>query len=227
MKFNTAMICDILLIILFLLVIIRYMTRGFLAGIVSLFGNIASMAGALFVSRTFAQPIFDKLLRPGLEKSVMENITENGMDIAELAEHYGGFLPDSFIQQVVNAVNEAVNESAAVAAQKVAELVLEPIFVPLISIVLFFVVFTVMRFIVSLLIGLLTHANGIPLAGTVNRGMGALLGAAAGLIDLFLIYCAAWSLMLLTGGVLPVLNSELFENSFIFQLLGNLNPFVV
>ena len=32
--------------------------------------------------------------------------------------------------------------------------------------------------------------------------------------------------MLLTGGVLPVLNQELFDNSLVLQLLGHMNPFV-
>ena len=226
MEFSPALICDLVLIVLFAMVVIRYMHRGFLADIVSLAGSIISLGGASFVSRSYAQPIFDSLLRPGLEKNVMNSIAENGLDIAALAKKYGSFLPDSFLNDVISSVSSALDQTAANAAQRVVDLVLEPIFVPLVSIVLFFVVFTLARFVVSMLTGLLVHANGIPLAGGMNKSMGAVLGAAAGCVDLFLVYCAAWSLMLLTGGVLPVLNSELFEKSLILRLLGNLNPFV-
>ena len=135
-------------------------------------------------------------------------------------------MPDDFLNSIVSAVSSALDKTSADAAQRVVELVMEPIFVPLISIVLFFVVFTLARFVVSLLVGLLTQANRIPLAGGMNKGLGAIVGALAGILDLFLVYCAAWSLMLLTGGVLPVLNQELFDNSLVLQLLGHMNPFV-
>ena len=127
---------------------------------------------------------------------------------------------------MIRSVSSALDQTAADAAQRVVEAVLKPIFVPLISIVLFFVVFMLARFLVSLLADLFTHANSIPLAGGVNRGLGAVLGVAAGCVDLFLVYCAAWSLMLLTGGALPVLNQELFDTSLVLRLGGLLNPFV-
>ena len=219
MKITPAMICDICLLVLLLLVVFRYMHRGFLSDIVNLLGSVVSIAGAMFVSHTYSEPIFDQLLRPGLEKSVMKNIAENGLDVAALAEKYGGFLPESFLQNVIRSVSSALDQTAADAAQRVVEAVLKPIFVPLISIVL-------ARFLVSLLADLFTHANSIPLAGGVNRGLGAVLGVAAGCVDLFLVYCAAWSLMLLTGGALPVLNQELFDTSLVLRLGGLLNPFV-
>ena len=93
MKITPAMICDICLLVLLLLVVFRYMHRGFLSDIVNLLGSVVSIAGAMFVSHTYSEPIFDQLLRPGLEKSVMKNIAENGLDVAALAEKYGGFLP--------------------------------------------------------------------------------------------------------------------------------------
>ena len=226
MKITPAMICDICLFVLLLLVVFRYMHRGFLSDIVNLLGSVVSIAGDMFVSHTYSEPIFDQLLRPGLEKSVMKNIAENGLDVAALAEKYGGFLPESFLQNVIRSVSSALDQTAADAAQRVVEAVLKPIFVPLISIVLFFVVFMLARFLVSLLADLFTHANSIPLAGGVNRGLGAVLGVAAGCVDLFLVYCAAWSLMLLTGGALPVLNQELFDTSLVLRLGGLLNPFV-
>ncbi len=226
MKITPALICDLVCLLLFALVVLRYMNRGFLADIVSFGGSALSLLGATYVSKQYAQPIFDTMLRPGLEKNILQSITENGLDIAALAKKYGGFLPDDFLNGIVSAVSSALDKTSADAAQRVVELVMEPIFVPLISIVLFFVVFTLARFVVSLLVGLLTQANKIPLAGSMNKGLGAIVGALAGALDLFLVYCAAWSLMLLTGGVLPVLNQELFDNSLVLQLLGHMNPFV-
>ena len=70
MKITPAMICDICLLVLLLLVVFRYMHRGFLSDIVNLLGSVVSIAGAMFVSHTYSEPIFDQLLRPGLEKSV-------------------------------------------------------------------------------------------------------------------------------------------------------------
>ena len=96
MKITPALICDLICILLFALVVLRYMNRGFLADIVSFGGSALSLFGATYASKQYAQPIFDTMLRPGLEKNILQNITENGLDIAALAKKYGGFLPDDF-----------------------------------------------------------------------------------------------------------------------------------
>ena len=221
-----AFICDILCLVFFLAVVLRYRRCGFLAGVVSLAGNLASVLGAVWLSRRYAAEIFTRFLRPGILENLRHSMTGEGLDLADIISRYGGLLPQSLRDTLLEGVSVLLDPALPHAAETVADQVVSPLMVPLISIVLFFVVYTLCRFLVSLLVTLLTGANSIPLAGSLNKSLGLLLGLLAGAIDLFLVYCALWSVMAISGGNLPYLSEALFSQSLVFGLLGRVNPFI-
>lgn len=226
LAFSPSLICDILCLVFFISVVLRYSHRGFLAGIVSLVGNFASVLSATFIARTYAGSLFTSFLRPGIVESISRSLSSESFRLTDVIDQYGGFLPESFRQKVLESVAALLDPAVPHAAEQVVAQVVEPLMIPFISMVLFFVAYTIFRFLVSMLVTVLTAANLIPLAGGINRSMGMVLGLLAGIIDLFLVFCAAWSLMAITGGKIPFLNEELFAGSLIFGLMGRLNPFI-
>lgn len=45
--------------------------------------------------------------------------------------------------------------------------------------------------------------NRVPLVGSVNKGLGAVIGLVAGLINVLMVLCVIWAVVVITGGSLP------------------------
>lgn len=223
---SAGLVCDLICLGILLATALRYRRLGLLGGIVNLVGNLASLGAATFVSRKYAGVLFSGFLRPSIEKSIAETISSEGFDPLVIAEKYGSMLPKGIRERILEEVMECLDPSIPHAAEAIVTQVVEPLILPLLSIVLFFVVYTVCRFLVSLLVTVLSGANHIPLAGGVNRSLGTIFGVVAGAVDIFIFYCVAWSIMVITGGKLPILDEALFAGSSVFALLSRINPFI-
>ena len=104
--------------------------------------------------------------------------------------------------------------------------VIRPLITPVISIVLFFVAYSLFRMLVSLLVTVLGLVNRLPVIGAVNRALGFAMGGAASLMDVFLLLCVVWALMVVTGGGISWLNEAALGGSFYYKAFSLLNPFV-
>ena len=225
-----SLIFDIICVVLLVLFAIKYARRGLLATVVGLAGNLASVVGAYLFSRWAAPWLFDNLMAEGLKNTVTNTIQQTGtVDLAVLVDQYGSFLPESLRQSVVDSVGDALSlsltESAAQMADALVASVLQPLLVPVLSIALFFVAFALCRMVVSFLVTVLGLVNKIPVLGGVNRALGFVAGVVAGGVDLFLILCVVWALIVVTGGSLPVLNDADLAASWCYRLFLHFNPF--
>lgn len=223
---SAGLVCDLICLGILLATALRYRRLGLLGGVVNLAGNLGSLGAATFVSRRYAGVIFAGFLRPGMEKSIAKTISGEGFDPAAIAEQYGAMLPKGIREHILAEVMECLDPAIPHAAEAIVTHVVEPLILPLLSIVLFFVVYTVCRFLVSMVVTVLTGANHIPLAGSVNRTLGTVFGVVAGAVDIFIFYCVAWSIMVITGGKLPILDEALFAGSGVFAFLSRINPFM-
>lgn len=225
-SFLFDMICAALLFLFAL----RYARKGLLGTVVELVGNLASVVGAYLFARRAAPWLFENLMAAGLKKSVQNTLTETGrVDLTGLVDTFGSFLPESFRQSVLDGVsgtvNDAVAQNAAQAAQTLVDTVIQPLLVPVLSIVLFFVAFALCRMLVSFLVSVLGLVNKIPLLGGVNRTLGFVAGLFAGALDLFLLLCVVWAVIVITGGNLPWLNDAELAASWSYRLFLHWNPF--
>lgn len=221
---------DSICLILVVVIAAVYARKGFAAGIVRLVGNLVSLVGAWLASHWASAALFDQFLAPGFTEKITRTIEESGtVDLTAIVSDYAGFLPQELIQQVLAPVEQALADAAGAgapaAAQAVVEQAIRPLFLPVLSIVVYFVVFALLRMVVSLLVALLSGLNKVPVLGTVNYWMGFAAGALAGLLDLFLILCAVWALLVVTGDGLPWLNSTVLADSIAYQAFGAINPF--
>ena len=119
-----------------------------------------------------------------------------------------------------------LNDNAVVLADVIVQKVLAPLLTPVISLVLFFVAFALLRMLVSLLVTVLGLVNKLPVIGAVNHGLGWSVGALASLVDIYLVLCVVWALIVITGGNLTVLNDTVMSGSLYYKAFNLFNPFL-
>ena len=111
-------------------------------------------------------------------------------------------------------------------ADTIVQKVLAPLLTPVISLVLFFVAFALLRMLVSMLVTVLGLVNRLPVIGSVNRWLGWAAGGAASMLDLYLVLCVVWAIIVITGGNLTVLNDTVMSSSLYYKAFNLFNPFV-
>ena len=91
---------------------------------------------------------------------------------------------------------------------------------------LFFLLYALLRMLVSLIVTVMGLVNKLPVVGTVNRGLGWLVGAGTAMLDIYLVLCVVWGVIVITGGSLSVLNDTVLSGSLYYKLFNQFNPFL-
>lgn len=223
---NAAIVFDLVMLALLLVVAFAYARRGFAAGLVQFVGNLASLIGALVLSHQASPLLFEKFFQNGFVTSIQNTLTAEGtVNIQSTIEKYAGFLPESIKESLTASASGLLDSGAPDLAAKLVDEVIAPLLTPIIAIVLFFVAFALCRLLVGLLVAVLTNVNRIPVMGSVNRFFGFLMGLLAGVVDLYLVLCAVWAVIVITGGSIGFLNDQALAGSITYSLFGRFNPF--
>lgn len=223
---NAAIVFDLVMLALLLVVAFAYARRGFAAGLVQFVGNLASLIGALVLSHQASPLLFEKFFQNGFVTSIQNTLTAEGtVNIQSTIEKYAGFLPESIKESLTASASGLLDSGAPDMAVKLVDEVIAPLLTPIIAIVLFFVAFALCRLLVGLLVAVLTNVNRIPVMGSVNRFFGFLMGLLAGVVDLYLVLCAVWAIIVITGGSIGFLNDQALAGSITYSLFGRFNPF--
>ena len=222
-----ANIFDILLLVLLAVVTLRYMQKGFLAGLIQFLGNLLGLVGAALLSPRVADWIFATFFKGGLTTQIQTTISQQGtVDLAALVDKYAGFLPDAMEQSLVQSATDLMNSGAPDLAHSLVTELIQPLVTPLITVVVFFVCFAVCKMLVSFLAAVLTNLNRMPLVGGVNQFFGFFMGLLAGAMDVFLVVCGVWAVVVITGNNLSWLNQTVLQDSVAFSLFSSFNPFM-
>ena len=190
-----------------------------------------SLTGARAFSGWAAGQVFQNFFAGSFRDQIAASITAGGVvDLSGIAQRYAGFLPESFRASIVEAcersVSAVLSDNAVVLADVIVQKVLAPLLTPVISLVLFFVAFALLRMLVSLLVTVLGLVNKLPVVGTVNRWLGWTAGGIASLLDIYLVLCVLWALIVITGGNLTVLNDTVMSSSLYYKVFNVFNPFL-
>ena len=152
------------------------------------------------------------------------------IDVTDSADKYAGFLPESFRASIVEtcerSISAVLSDNAVVLADAIVQKVLAPLLTPVISVVLFFVAFALLRMLVSMLVTVLGLVNRLPVIGTVNRWLGWVTGCVASTMDIYLMLCVVWAVIVITGGNLTVLNDTVMSSSLYYKAFNLFNPFL-
>ena len=198
---NPSFLFDILCTAAWIALTVRYARKGFLASIVQLSGNLISLLGARQCSAACAGWVFENLLAGGFRTQIAAHLSADGVvNLSGIAQQYAGFLPESFRASIVAACERSIN---AVLADN-----------------------AVLRLLVSMLVTVLGLVNKLPVIGTVNRGLGWLTGGMTAMLDLYLVLCVVWGLVVITGGNLNVLNDTVMHSSLYYKAFNVFNPFL-
>ena len=228
---NPSFLFDILCTVVWLVLMVRHARKGFLASIVQLSGNLISLLGARQLSAACAGWVFENLLAGGFRTQIAAHLSEDGVvNLSGIAQQYAGFLPEAFRASIVDAcersISAVLNDNAVVLADTIVQKVLAPLLTPVISLVLFFVAFALLRMLVSLLVTVLGLVNKLPVIGAVNHWLGWGVGGIASLVDIYLVLCVVWALIVITGGNLTMLNDTVMSGSLYYKVFNVFNPFV-
>ena len=228
---NPSFLFDILCTAVWIILMLRYARKGFLSSIVQLVGNGLSLLGAHQLSAACAGWVFENLLAGGFRTQIAASLSAGGVvDLTAIAEKYAGFLPAGFRASIVAACERSIDavlaDNAVVLADSIVEKVLQPLLTPVITLVLFFLLYALLRMLVSLIVTVMGLVNKLPVIGTVNRGLGWLVGAGTAMLDIYLVLCVVWAIIVITGGNLTVLNDTVMSSSLYYKAFNLFNPFL-
>ena len=217
---------DLILLAILLLVAMRYAGKGFAAALVQFAGNLASLLGASIFSQNIAPVLFTNFFENNFTTSIEKILADGGqLQLDQLVEKYAGFLPVEIQKSITQSAGGVLTGNAPELAEQVVNQVIAPLLTPIIAIVVFFVAFALCKVIVGFVVAVLTNFNRIPILGSVNKLLGFAMGLLAGVVDLYLILCAVWAIIVVTGGSIPWLNQQVLGESIGFSLFGQFNPF--
>ena len=228
---NPSFLFDILCTVVWIVLIVRYARKGFLASMVQLTGNLISLLGAHQLSAACAGWVFENMLAGGFRTQIAASLSADGVvNLSGIADKYAGFLPESFRASIVAACERSIGavlaDNAVVLADTIVEKVLQPLLTPVITLVLFFVFYALLRLLVSRLVTVLGLVNKLPVIGTVNRWLGWGVGGLTALLDIYMVLCVVWGIIVVTGGNLNVLNDTVMSGSLYYKAFNLFNPFL-
>ena len=218
MNISPAIIIDVALIAVIVVSVFHYARKGFVAGLMDLVGNLASLALAWVVSGKLSPTVFENFFKSGLIEQTARTIQQQGgVNLSVILDGLSGILPQKFIDDITASAAGMLDSGAPDIAQLV---------VPLITVVVFFATFVLCRVVIAFLVTVLTNINKIPLLGGVNRILGVCIGVVAGFINVLLILCLLWAVVVITNGNLPFVNDSSLSGSCFYSFFSAYNPFL-
>ena len=221
MNISPAIIIDVALIAVIVVSVFHYARKGFVAGLMDLVGNLASLALAWVVSGKLSPTVFENFFKSGLIEQTARTIQQQGgVNLSVILDGLSGILPQKFIDDITASAAGMLDSGAPDIAQQVVEKIIAPLVVPLITVVVFFATFVLCRVVIAFLVTVLTNINKIPLLGGVNRIL------VAGFINVLLILCLLWAVVVITNGNLPFVNDSSLSGSYFYSFFSAYNPFL-
>ena len=226
MNISPAIIIDVALIAVIVVSVFHYARKGFVAGLMDLVGNLASLALAWVVSGKLSPTVFENFFKSGLIEQTARTMQQGGVNLSVILDGLSGILPQKFIDDITASAAGMLDSGAPDIAQQVVEKIIAPLVVPLITVVVFFATFVLCRVVIAFLVTVLTNINKIPLLGGVNRILGVCIGVVAGFINVLLILCLLWAGVVITNGNLPFVNDSSLSGSCFYSFFSADNPFL-
>mgnify|MGYP002735241214 CR=1 FL=1 len=172
------MVLDILFVILIIVLIVAGWQRGAVASVAKLGITIVSLIGAVFLSRYlsnfFAKIFVTSGMRAKVGDSLRTSIFDKGLSKIDALNVLG--------------VQESMGETVAKGTGNAIDLLVARLAVLFAGALAFIILFIVIHFLLTLLIkGTTEVLNRVPLIGTVNRLLGAVIGVALGFLVVIII----------------------------------------
>ena len=228
---NPSTIIDTILVAVVLISIIRAYIDGLFTAVIRLIGSLGSFYGAWYVSSTYSQMVFDKILRNALitrSYSYLEQ-TAQSIDIETALAQVIGRWPQEFVDTILQKTQNSLSVLLTPTNESAVYLVDEfiaPIVVACISVIIFILCFIAIRFVCGVLAKMFKTLNKVPVLGFANRMAGGVAGIIIGGVNIILLSFLFSIIVIITGDSITWLNSQVIAGSQILALTGVINPFL-
>ncbi len=236
------LLIDILLIAFTCLTVFFAYKKGFVRTVVSIVGYILAAVVAFGLSAIIAGPIFDHLIAPPVTETVQTSIDEqvdlsqlDGEQLNQQIDQIYDAMPEflsammeetsDFRQELQATVGSISTQNASYEiASAIVNTGIRPVFVMLVRSVLFVILFAILMVVVGLLSRMLKTVNHIPVLGKMNAVLGGVLGVLKAAFWLYAIAVVIYIFVDLTAGQNGVINNEVIEQTYIFNIFYKYNP---
>lgn len=224
-----SIILDLIALAVFVSWVISGYKKGFLKTIVLAVGTFVALLAAFWLSGWLADLIFANFIRG----PVLQNITDTLSGLSDTTSVSAAIpivvaaLP-SFIlnpmlaqygsqEAMISEIQKNAGETLSSVGITITDTVVAPVVTMLLQLVLCLLIFIVCVIIIKIIAKAMGAVRKIPLVGTVNAVLGAVVGALQGILVLLLLGLVGNIIISLSGNALGWFNTEIIGKSFIYQ----------
>lgn len=212
--------------------------KGFLNTVIRFVGMVFSVTAAVVVSQPVADYIFNNYLSEKIKDAVNGHISKMAqVDIesfAESLEQLSDSLP-SIVSNIFSSdlelnieqwYQQVIEGKGADMAAELIDGIIAPIATGMIRSIAFITIFAVLMIAVHIIAKLFIGVNHIPLIGPLNEVLGGMIGAAQGMLYMFVIASVVWFVLSASGGQIGPVTVDVVEDTILFKEFYNIGPWV-
>lgn len=232
MMTGVSMVLDLAVAACVVIAVVAGVKRGFIKSVIGLVGLIAAVVLAAMLTGPLAQTIYVSAFEAPLTEAVeaaVANATENvASTLTEQVENVTAGLPE--VLQALLLTDTSFGETAgeAVPSEQLTAVfmeILEPLCVTAVQIVVFLLLFILLLIAVKLLGGVVDKVfSSLPVIKQANGLLGGVVGAAQGLLLVFVL-CFALELYMTFAGAEAFITREQLSQTFLVKHFIAWNPF--
>lgn len=222
---------DIILVAIFGATVYGAAKRGFVKSLLDFAAVILALVLSFQLSPLVATEVYDAYVEERIMLSIEKELSEktNSEKTQEAVQITVSAVPN-FVYDIAKSLGVDTDKiekeittfdfSSENAAKELTEKVIEPIAIEALNVVCFVILYIILAAVLDLLAGMISKIFKLPLLGTANKLLGALLGAAKGVV--VVIFFAAALQLLFSGGDGEL--AEAVNSSRVIAMLDNINP---
>lgn len=203
--------------------------RGFVSSLIGLAGIFLSMTIAFYGSIYISDFVFDKFVGKNISQNIIKSYntaTDEITDKIKIPEYIGVYSEKMNID-IKSDLNSAIEKGGENAAPAVVKNIIKPAVLPFIRAAALIALFFICCFIFSALARLTRGIRKIPLVGGLNSTLGAILGAAKGVIVVFLVCFALSAILSFFRDGFWIFTAKTLDKSYIYNFIINLRFFKI
>ena len=220
-------IVDIIFLVIFGVIIISSVRKGFFKSLFELIGTLVSLAISRAMSEGFAPQVFDSFIRKGAEAYLGNALGEVGTkDYVLQAQEILNSIPEALNgimglmgidKQVLLEKVQSADLGGANLVESLMTSVVEPVGTAVLQFILFVILAVVVGFVLKIAVKLLDGViKKLPAVKQLNTGLGAVFGIIRGIIVVAIISMLAGIVASFTGNetFIEIVNSSVIVDTF-------------
>lgn len=232
----TFLLLDAIIVLIVLFFVFLSAKKGFVRTLIEVVGFAAAIMIALTISNPLADFVYDKTVKPAIEKTVSTAVNESVNGINEAVDTVWEKLPNFLTESSFTALSKdqlttTVNDSAASSAESaistaVSESFLKPAITKILSLLFSVILVIALLLIVKILAKYINKIFTFSVVGDINKTLGGILGLIKG-FAIAIVFCLVISLILsFTKDGFLIFTYDNINSSYIFKFLLGFSPFI-